>query len=239
MTRSAGSAPAAPTHWGGTVAAVPPSSGTSGGPGAVSPAAATPDTLCSRGVTRSRVSAPAGQDLGAARAPGVRMGTGVTRSRSAEPVPVTPRAPSRPAVTRTQAPAAAERVSQGRGARRVPVAPQEASHTARPALPASPPGTNAWLPSSCIWTPWSMRWLPCARACLAGVLGSGEISCRPWRVNSSRPRHSWNHLPPPEVPCNNLQSGSPDSGKGSGVIREEGCSWPPRVRDSDGLWLAI
>lgn len=33
---------------------------------------------------RSRVSVPAGQDLGAAHAPGVRMGTGVTRSRSAE-----------------------------------------------------------------------------------------------------------------------------------------------------------
>ena len=33
---------------------------------------------------RSQVSAPAGQDLGAARAPGVGMGTGVTRSGSAE-----------------------------------------------------------------------------------------------------------------------------------------------------------
>lgn len=33
---------------------------------------------------RSRASAPAGQDLGAAHVLAVRMGTGVTRSRSAE-----------------------------------------------------------------------------------------------------------------------------------------------------------
>lgn len=186
---------------------MPPSSGTWGVPGAASPAAAMPNTVCSWCVTWSRVSAPARQDLGAARALGVRMGTGVTRSRSAEPVPATHRAPSRPAVTHTQVPASVERASQGRGARHVPVAPEVASHTARPALPVSPPGTNAWLCSSCRWKPWPKRWPPYARGCLAGVLGAKADTCRPWRGYSSRHRRSWNLLHPLWEPCSNLQSG--------------------------------
>ncbi|XP_026356609.1 laminin subunit beta-1-like [Ursus arctos] len=51
-TRSAGSALAAPIHRGRTVATVPPSPGTRGDPGAVSPAPAMPNTLCSWHVTQ-------------------------------------------------------------------------------------------------------------------------------------------------------------------------------------------
>lgn len=50
--RSMGCGLAVPRHWGGTVATVPPSSGTLGDPRAVSPAIAMPNTLCSQHVTQ-------------------------------------------------------------------------------------------------------------------------------------------------------------------------------------------